>query len=347
MISVESMSVRSGRWLLTELFSLYCRMAELRLAKRDDDIFRRNIAGLDDAISLVRELPDDDARLLALDAWVDEAGIDEWHSSLSDGGWWSDLYYRCTRFRAFGDDDVDDLVSWVVSFYIQLPQTITDAPMTSTPMKVETARDALYVDFEGRMEEPPLLLGLLLPGGTGEEDRFVQLVFDPLFAEAASAKGATISTVDHALRVLDSYARRGSAIVAWSGRERTAIVEAGGESAKRVQSRYRDARELARHWRRTVRPDLEPPKVPGRGRHTLAFYLGAIGYAVPKSHGPGNTGARIQAVRTALERTEGSYEQLTPVQKSKWTNLLQHNRHDCEGMKAFCLKAAADLEATL
>jgi hypothetical protein len=79
----------------------------------------------------------------------------------------------------------------------------------------------------------------------------------------------------------------------------------------------------------------------------LAFYLGAIGYEVPTSHGPGNTGSRIQAVRAALERTGGSYESLTRVQKSKWTNLLQHNRHDCEGMKAFCLKAAADLEAGL
>jgi hypothetical protein len=344
---LEPLTTRDGRWLLTELFTRYRRIAEVRLAKRDSDVVRRNLAGLEEAIAYVGSLPRDDHRLRSLDPWVARAGIDEWHPSLTDGGWWSDLYYNCTRFRAFGDEDVDELITWVTGFYLSLPETITDNPTTSTPMSLEVARGALYIDFEGRKYEPPLLLGVLMPTGDGAETRFMQFVFDPLFREAAEAKGASIATVEDTMRLLTAIARRGQAVVAWSRHERDTIVQAGGEAARSVQSRYRDARELARHWRRKVRPDLKPETIPYSGRHRLAFYLDAIGYEVSTSHGPGNTGSRIQTVRAALESTGGRYDRLTRVQKAKWTNLLEHNRHDCEGMRTFCLKAAAELEAAV
>lgn len=341
---VEPLTTRDARWLLLKLFAMYRRIAEIRLAKGETQIVRRNLVGLESATAYVEALPADDARLRALDAWVERAGIDEWHASLGDGGWWSDLYYNCTRFHAFGDDDVDTLVTWIVGFYLTLPETITDAPTTSTPMRLADAQRALYIDFEGRKNEPPLLLGVVVPTDDGAGTRFMQLVFDPLFREAAEAKGASMSTVGDALALLQSVARRGSAVVAWSRHERDTIVDAGGEAARGVQSRYRDARELAKHWRRTVRPELKPEAVPYFGRHRLAFYLEAIGYEVSPSHGPGNTGSRIQAVRAALERTGGRYDLLTSVQKAKWTKVLGHNRHDCEGMRTFCLRAASELE---
>ena len=341
----EPLTTRDGRWLLAELFTRYRRIAEVRLAERDTDVVRRNLAGLEDAISFVGSLPEDDDRLRSLSAWVERVGIDEWHSSLADGGWWSDLYYNCTRFRAFGDGGVDELITWVAGFYLSLPDTITDCPSTSTPLSLEIARGALYIDFEGRKYEPPLLLGVLMPNGDGADTRFIQFVFDPLFREAAETKGASIATVEDTLTLITAIARRGQAVVAWSRHERDTIVKAGGEAAQGVQSRYRDARELARHWRRKVRPDLQPETIPYLGRHRLAFYLDAIGYQVSTSHGPGNTGSRIQTVRAALESAGGRYDRLTRVQKAKWTNLLEHNRHDCEGMRTFCLKAAAELEA--
>jgi hypothetical protein len=314
----EPLATRDGRWLLAELFTRYRRIAEVRLAKRDTEVVRRNLAGLEDAIAYVGSLPEDDDRLLSLNAWVERVGIDEWHASLADGGWWSDLYYNCTRFRAFGDEDVDEFITWVAGFYLSLPDTITDAPTTSTSMSLAIARGALYIDFEGRKSEPPLLLGLLMPTGDEGDTRFMQFVFDPMFRQAAEAKGASIATVEDTLALLTTIARRGQAVVAWSRHERDTIVKAGGEAAMSVQSRYRDARELARHWRREVRPDLQPETIPFSGRHRLAFYLDAIGYEVSTSHGPGNTGSRIQTVRAALESTGGQYDRLTRVQKAKW-----------------------------
>jgi hypothetical protein len=68
-----------------------------------------------------------------------------------------------------------------------------------------------------------------------------------------------------------------------------------------------------------------------------------IGYSVPATHGPGNTGARISYIRERLPSRGGNFCRLTPTTKSKWTNVLQHNRHDCVGMRAVVMRAAADL----
>jgi hypothetical protein len=237
------------------------------------------------------------------------------------------------------------LVEWIVEFYTHLPASVTDAPITMEPMSLSVARSAIYVDFEGRVEGPPVLLGVLSPSVEGAPDLFQQFVFDPLFAEAASAGGAEYVPLEEAVRLLLKRATAAHPIVAWSQHEKDTLLEITGDRMALANRRYQDGKQLAKQWRREVRPDLQPESVPGRGRHRLSFYLDAIGYQVSSSHGSGLTGQRLKAIRAALERHAGRYDLLTPVQKRKWTNLLEHNRHDCVGMKEFCLRAAADLAA--
>jgi hypothetical protein len=64
-----------------------------------------------------------------------------------------------------------------------------------------------------------------------------------------------------------------------------------------------------------------------------------VGYDVPPAFGPGLTGKRLRRVHQQLE-ARGSYAQITPVTKGQWTKLLEHNRHDCVGMRAVVLTAA-------
>ena len=58
-----------------------------------------------------------------------------------------------------------------------------------------------------------------------------------------------------------------------------------------------------------------------------------MGYPVPSSHGPENTGQGIRYVRQQLFKRGGDYQAWTSVAKAKWTNLLAHNRHDCSGLR--------------
>jgi hypothetical protein len=54
----------------------------------------------------------------------------------------------------------------------------------------------------------------------------------------------------------------------------------------------------------------------------------------------GDVGETIRIVRLRLERGLP----LTDIQWARWERLLEHNRHDCDGMKRVCVRAAAEME---
>ena len=102
-----------------------------------------------------------------------------------------------------------------------------------------------------------------------------------------------------------------------------------------VRARHRDAKLAAKPWLKRHHPGLRPPKGRrGRRPHTLHFYEGVVGYHVPPGLGPGLTGKRLRDVRGQLVRHGGDFSKLTRVAKAKWTKLLRHNHHDCQGMRA-------------
>ena len=78
---------------------------------------------------------------------------------------------------------------------------------------------------------------------------------------------------------------------------------------------------------------------PESGR--LADYLTLIGYPVPDEAVAGQVGRTIRAMRRRLERGLP----LTAAQESRWDRLVEHNRHDCAGMRRVCLLATQELEA--
>ncbi len=219
----------------------------------------------------------------------------------------------------------------------------TDRP----PGRLLTAQEAdlaFYVDFEGRQDEAPALLGVLNPIGDGS--RFRQTVLDERFRSAAAAKGLPVEDIGRAIDALaGEIDASGACVVAWSTHEWDVFSRYASDDATTVlRKAFRNGIPLARKWRAAFAPDWTPPKskIPGRGRHSLAAYMARLGYEVPAAFGPNNTGQRLKAVKEMLE-ARGDYSRLTPTVKGKWTKVLRHNEHDCRGMQWVCTKTSSDL----
>lgn len=193
-----------------------------------------------------------------------------------------------------------------------------------------TKHPAVYIDFEGQKDERPVLLGILVDDGVS--DQFTQHIIDPRFYHLAPHGKSTItSTLLDAVQAVPHE----FPVYAWSSHEETVLTELadGNELILGLAERVINAITIAEPWAKKNKDTWYPSPRPFRGRHTLDQYMARVEYKVPTVHGPMKTGARIATTLALLEK-EKPYDLWTGTQKSKWTNLLQHNRHDCYGMQA-------------
>ena len=193
---------------------------------------------------------------------------------------------------------------------------------------------ATFVDFEGRIDAPPVLLGV----ATFEagEASFRQSVLDERYRPAADAKALRTMTLEEAvLAVVELAEGRDGPIVGWSRHEDELIRRrCPGPLADRFGARYVNAIPTAARWRRA----LGLPRDPDGER--LAWYLRQAGMRVAPVHGTGRTGSTLAIVGKALEQG-GGYAALTPRRRARWTALLAHNRIDVLGMREICDRATA------
>ncbi len=61
---------------------------------------------------------------------------------------------------------------------------------------------------------------------------------------------------------------------------------------------------------------------------------------MPDEAEPGHVGDTIRDLRPRLERGLP----LTAPQQARWDRLVEHNRFDCAGMRAVCLRATRELD---
>lgn len=199
------------------------------------------------------------------------------------------------------------------------------------------ASRALYIDFEGEKDRPPVLLGCANRTGRGTKRWVWQGVTNPLFEPLARADGIELFALRDAVeRILRRAERKDRLIVAWSEHELDLVKGYCPEKLDRLQSRYVSARTLAVRWRNKSHGGQKPQT------NTLADYLVLIAYDVSQGARPGRAGETIRIVRNALEKGHG-IEGLTENQLRRWRDLREHNLHDCAGMRAVCLKAAREL----
>jgi hypothetical protein len=213
-----------------------------------------------------------------------------------------------------------------------------------------------YIDFEtlgvfrnGKCNQigagRPLLLGIL-KGPDGND--FQQVVLEPRLHDAARAsRRVSPRTFDEALRLLisDPPSSDGS-IVAWS-RYDLEVIERHGHSAstvKAIAARYENALDIARVWRRRVRPSLVLPlDHRGRETHELKAYMAHAGYRVPRVLAAGQAAGWGRYVLEQIDKAPHGYRGVKPLAKRRWHHLLHYNFHDCAGLKVVHERAAREL----
>lgn len=217
---------------------------------------------------------------------------------------------------------------------VQAPAGGTAVRRPFRQLSYAEASRALYIDFEGEKDRLPVLLGIHRRG-RGPKPFLQQDVLDPAFA----GLGCRLMTLRGSVgNVVARAEHRDCRIVSWSEHDLEVVRTLRGEDpdlVARFERRYANALGVAKRWmNRLHRADLPPD-----GR--LAEFLASIQYEVPPDAPSGRVGETIRIIRPRLERGEA----LTARQQQRWTELLEHNRHDCAGMRAVCLRATRELDA--
>lgn len=199
----------------------------------------------------------------------------------------------------------------------------------------EQARHALYIDFEGGKDKPPVLLGTT---HWAKALKVHQYVTDPRFDSLGKTSGIEVLTLPDAIeRIIQRAEKKDRLLVAWTTHELDQVRQYAPEHLDRFWRRFRNARAIAEYWRNSCHDGDKP------ATGQLVKYLPYVGYEVPEAAGPGKAGATIKVVGASLAR-DPSGGKLTEKQHARWLDLLDHNRHDCAGMRAICIQAAVDVE---
>lgn len=206
-------------------------------------------------------------------------------------------------------------------------------------MTAEDAHRALYIDFEGCKDQPPILLGCTRRF-TGDPTHVVtHVVTDAVFGSLAQADGLEVLSLAEAVEhILQRAERKDRRIVAWSEHELDIVRRYCPEQLERFAARYVNARGVAEYWRNKCHGGVKPET------GQLARYLDLVGWEVPERAGPDRTGDTIRLLRGAFERRHTAAD-LTDNQRRRWRDLRDHNRHDCMGMRRVCITATREIAA--
>jgi hypothetical protein len=188
---------------------------------------------------------------------------------------------------------------------------------------------ALYIDFEGEKDRPPVLLGVHRRGH-GDRPHVQAHIVDRAFGIFGTAP---ITLGDAVLNVVQRAEHGDRRIVAWTEHELDVIHRDLDDAllVARFEARFANARRVAERWRNRDHGG----KKPHDGR--LASYVALIDYSVPVEAGSGDVGQTIRDIRGRIDRGLPP----TPGQVERWRRLVEHNRHDCIAMRRVCLAAAA------
>ncbi len=192
---------------------------------------------------------------------------------------------------------------------------------------------ALYIDFEGNKDAPPVLLGVHRVG-RGLQPHVQQDTTDPLFAGLVPRY---LPLLDAVRNVVVRAEANNRLIVAWTLHELEVVrrdCAADADLVARFEARYVNAYAVAKRWRNRVHGGDKPDE------GTLYAWLELIGWPVSEEAEAGHVGDTLRSLRRTLEggRT------LSTSQLGAWDRLVAHNHLDCVGMRRLCLMASAELE---
>jgi hypothetical protein len=207
------------------------------------------------------------------------------------------------------------------------------ADKASKRLSPDEAENALYIDFEGRKDKPPVLLGAT---HRRNAKGVYQYLTDPRYVGLGGLHGLEVLTLSEAVeRIIQRAEKKNRLIVAWTNHELNVVERFAPEHLDRFKGRYRNALTIAKNWRNRCHDGDKP------ATGTLANYLALVCYPVPEGAGPGRAGKTIDILDRAIAR-DASATRLTASQRQRWVDLRAHNAHDCAGMRYVCELAAAE-----
>jgi hypothetical protein len=187
----------------------------------------------------------------------------------------------------------------------------------------------------------PALLGALMI----DDDRrtgFTVYVLDLLLTRAAVADTPSRVT-DLTTAIAEVLASRGP-IVSWSDRE-LRIVQSGGLPARlvrRFEARWVNAVTDVRRWRRRLYRDWMPSTLSQPDMEQLETYKRAVGHTL-RPLALSSAARRLRHLRQRAAAVAGEYRTLSAAAQREWQTLLEHHRHDCEGLRAVYERATREL----
>ena len=204
-----------------------------------------------------------------------------------------------------------------------------------THITAEEIENGIYIDFEGTVTDPPVMLGLMYK--KNGSDYFEQLIFDPVLKSASEAKAKDGSQEQHCLylesleeaceKIMTLSTSEKRKIFAWSIREQEVFKDSKLTEKRKQELEIVNALKISRQWAKR-NYDISKIPVNARGqKYTLDNFVKIFDFHIPKAYGPGNSASRLRYVQSQLQK-RGTYEKLTAVAKGKWTKFLKHNEYD-------------------
>jgi hypothetical protein len=177
--------------------------------------------------------------------------------------------------------------------------------------------NAVFLDFEGFMDSPPSLAGVLYQGN------FQQVVLTESLKGCEGYSDLRYLPIDDFFqKLMDSVVQRNLVIVAYTSREMSVFEEFGYSE---IKDHYYDAHKVLKKWFNQNHHKERPRPF------DLYSVLNFFNYPL-KSYGNRQTTQRIRYMEDQLARHQGDFTKATPVAKQKWSKVLNYNRQDVEGM---------------
>ncbi len=176
---------------------------------------------------------------------------------------------------------------------------------------------SIFLDFEGFIDAPPSLAGLLYQGN------FQQIVLTESLQGCEGHSNLTYLTIeDFFERLMEKVVNQDLMIVAYTSREMSVFEEYGYSE---IQDHYYDAHKVLKKWFNKNHYDSRP--------RPFDLYSVLKYFEFPlKNYGNRQTTQRIRYMEDQLVRHDGDFTKVTPVAKQKWSKVLNYNKQDVEGM---------------
>ncbi|MFP6769473.1 MAG: hypothetical protein VB859_14960 [Planctomycetaceae bacterium] len=214
---------------------------------------------------------------------------------------------------------------------------------------------AIFLDFESFKNGDPLLAGVRIDG------HFKQVVLDQRLALAAFDKNLeVVEPTEWALSLVERAIEDDRLVVGFSKTELEGLAELGAELPAH---RYVNARKIAKPWRRKFRPvehkqvarnrrkfaksksSRQQSRLHSKEGNRLIDYTVLVGIVPPHMYAHRRVTKRLRSVLQQLDR-HGDYSRLTRTAKANWTNVLEHNRFDVEGLAGMLHRMIGDYFST-